>query len=203
MADTKELQAAIEAVEEQLSDARAQLEESQATIERLNEARVEAEGRFAITSRAVSDFEQRLAEQRQALVKATKEAAAASYERAVRERDAAVEQSIAAVRTLIAALEAVEAARNAVKEAATEARRVRAVVPNAPPVEPSATADEWARLHELVGAHSQARLDEELLAAAVQSDNPLVIKDLPPHLREAARARVRAAGDEARRRRKR
>ena len=200
MGDPEELRAAIKAVQDQLADARDQLEESQATIERLNAARVEAEGRFAITRRAVSDFEERLAEQQKALIQATKDAALGEYERAVRERDAAIEQAMAAVRTLIAALEAVEAARKTVSIAAQEARRARAIVPNVPPPESSVSADEWTRLHELVGAHSQARLDEELLAAAVQSNNPLVIKDLPPHLREAARARVRAAGEEARRR---
>lgn len=200
VADLEELRAAIEAVEEQLTDARAQLQESETTIERLHAARVEAEGRFAITRRAVLDFEQRLEEQQKALVKATREAAIAGYERAVGERDAAIEQVIAAARTLIAAFEAAEAARKSVAGAAQEARRVRAVVPNVPPPESSIPEEEWARLHELVGAHSQARLDEELIAAAVRSNNPLVVKELPPYLREAARARVRAAGDEARRR---
>jgi chromosome segregation ATPase len=204
VADLDGLKAAIARVEQQLAEARAQLRESEATIERLNAARVEAEGRSAITRRAVSDFEDRLEEQRQALVSATREAAAAGYERAVRERDAAVEQAMAAVRTLIAAFEALNAARESVAKAAQEARHARAVVPSLPPAESSVSEEEWRRLHELLGAQSQARLDEELLAAAARSGNPLVIEKLPPHLREAARARVRArvraADDEARRR---
>ena len=162
VSDLDGLKAAIAGVEEQLADARAQLRESEATIERLNATRIEAEGRFAITRRAVSDFEARLEEQRRALVSATREAAAAGYERAMRERDAAVEQAMAAVRTLIVAFEALDAARESVPKAAQEARRAGAVVPSVPPAESSVSEEEWRRLHELLGAQSQARLDEEL-----------------------------------------
>jgi hypothetical protein len=192
VADLAEVRAAIEAVEQQLSDARAQLEDAETSIERLNQERAEAEGRVAITRRAVTDFEERLKEQRQALVDATREAALEGYKRAVKDRDAAVEQVVGAVRALIAAFEGVGVARNAVAGAAQEARRLGAVVPQALPPEPRVPDDEWSRLHELIGASSQARLDEELIAAAARSGNYLRIKELPPHLREAARARLTA-----------
>ena len=197
VADLAELKATIEAVERELAEAREQLRESESTVERIDEARVQAEGRLAIARRAVSSFEERLGEQRQALLAATREAAVEAYQRAVRERDAAVERAAIAVRAVISAYEAIEAARATVADAAEEARRLGATVPRMPPPEPRLPEEDWTRVHQVLGAASQARLDEELVAAAAASNRMSALENLPPHLREAARARRARRGSHA------
>jgi hypothetical protein len=143
-----------------------------------------------LAQRAISDLERRLAEQREVLARQQRlDEARDRLGQAVADRDAAATRLAATAETLIAQLdelssmkETVTTARQAV-HAAGERRTIDL------PREPAELREAWDRLIERIRTDLGNQLEHELLDAAARSPFGNAIRDLPAHLRAAARER--------------
>jgi chromosome segregation ATPase len=188
--DATHLIAALAALEDELARAQSRLHAGQQEIEDLEKRKAETEGTVVLAQRAISDLERRLAEQREVLARQQRlDEARDRLGQAVADRDAAATRLAATAETLIAQLdelssmkETVTTARQAV-HAAGERRTIDL------PREPAELREAWDRLIERVRTDLGNQLEHELLDAAARSPFGNAIRDLPAHLRAAARER--------------
>ncbi|HEX3225218.1 MAG TPA: hypothetical protein VHQ89_03905 [Gaiellaceae bacterium] len=188
--DATHLIAALAALEDELARAQSRLHAGQQEIEDLEKRKAETEGTVVLAQRAISDLERRLAEQREVLARQQRlDEARDRLGQAVADRDAAATRLAATAETLIAQLdelssmkETVTTARQAV-HAAGERRTIDL------PREPAELREAWDRLIERIRTDLGNQLEHELLDAAARSPFGNAIRDLPAHLRAAARER--------------
>jgi chromosome segregation ATPase len=188
--DATHLIAALAALEDELARAQSRLHAGQQEIEDLEKRKAETEGTVVLARRAISDLERRLAEQREVLARQQRlDEARDRLGQAVADRDAAATRLAATAETLIAQLdelssmkETVTTARQAV-HAAGERRTIDL------PREPAELREAWDRLIERIRTDLGNQLEHELLDAAARSPFGNAIRDLPAHLRAAARER--------------
>jgi hypothetical protein len=183
--DAQQRVAQVGAIEAELGRARERLSEGEEKLDTLEQEKAETLGVVSIARRALSDLEQRLAEERQALAKAEREEARRRLEATVAERDAVARRLAGTADRLLAELDELDAARAAVAAAGRP-------VPLEPPSEPAELAEAWDRMLARLQSDVGRNLEEELLEAAARSPMGFAIKDLPPHLRPAAQERRRA-----------
>jgi chromosome segregation ATPase len=167
----------LEELAEKLSALHAEAEEAEATSFALEEEIHQAKARLGLARRAIEDHEARLAEKKDELKKAEREEALQLWD------EAAARLADASSKVLVE-LEAFEAAERAVSalgghpESAGDDRDVL----GAP----------WTQLKQAVRERIDTEFADEVLEAAVRSRMPDAMNALPAHLREAARARIRA-----------
>jgi predicted nucleic acid-binding Zn-ribbon protein len=186
-----ELAAEITALEVALGEAVAQLQGAEERAAALAEEKAEVDGRAKLARQAVTDFEQRIAQQREAFAAAEEfEQACQAVDALTRQRDLAAGRLAAAARELMERLDELASLRSEV-EAATEELHRRygrsvADVPRAP-AEPPELLEAWHALRERLEA--ERNLDEALLEAAASSRFVGAVDKLPQHLQEAGRRR--------------
>jgi chromosome segregation ATPase len=196
--DATQLIADLSALEEELARAQSRLHSGQQEIEELEKRKAETEGTVVLARRAISDLERRLAEQREVLARQQRlEEARDRLAQAVADRDAAATRLAATAETLLVQLdelssmgEAMTTARQAV-HAAGDRRTIEL------PREPAELREAWGRLIERIRADLGNQLEQELLEAAARSPFGNAIRDLPAHLRAAARERRAALHNQA------
>ena len=160
-------------------------------LEQLEASQAEAAGRLTLASRAKADLEQRLAQLRDDLRAAEREAAEDAYRQALDARDEAAEEAAAAIGRALATVEDLDRARATLKGAWEEASERGATLPDASD-EPVVYAEEWARLEQLVRSRAEWQLERDLVDAAAASPLGNAIQHLPAHLPQLARQRRRA-----------
>jgi chromosome segregation ATPase len=190
--DRDELEQQAAALERDLEAAAAEARSAEETLERLKQSQSETAGRLTLASRAEADLKQRLGDVRVAIREAAREAAEQALRQAVATRDASAKEAAAAINRAIGRLENLDAARAAVEKAAEEATHAGSRVGPTLPAEPASLAEQWSRLEQLVGAHAQWRLEQDMIEAAAGSAMGRAIDELPVHLQQVARERRRA-----------
>jgi chromosome segregation ATPase len=168
----------LDALRDHLARVRAEAEEAESVSVTLKQQLEEIEGRVHLTRRAISDYEQAIAEKEQLL-------AAAAREEAIQRQAEAGARLAESVDRLLTDLAAYEEAEADVTQ--SEGRAADSLPP-----QPEVLRERWDRLKDAVRERSDVEFADELVEAAARSRVPSVIDSLPAHLREAARARVQA-----------
>jgi len=186
-----ELAATVAALETSLAEVAARLEEVEERAASLAAEKAEVDGEANLARRALVDFEERIAQQRQALAVAEKyEEACQTRDDAVRRRDAAGQRFAMVARELLDSLDELARARSAVAAAHDDLRHrfagAAADISREPP-EPAELREAWRALQQRLQVEKD--LEEELLETAASSRYPMAADKLPPHLQEAARKR--------------
>ena len=189
-AEESNLEREIASLERALRDAVKQADTVKAALDDLEGHRNELAGRLAIARRAAEDYDTRLQERREELVRALEAEAEARLEESVAARDEAANRAADATVELIESFDRLNIARDELAEllAETEAT-LRRRADTGP--EPERLEREWGRLVEFVGKRAQLRLDDELIEAAVADPVGFKITKLPEHLQVIARQRRR------------
>jgi hypothetical protein len=190
--DAQQLLARVATIEEELERARERLIEGEEKLDILEQEKQETLGVLTIARRALTDLEQRLAEQRHALAEAEREEAHRRLEKTISDRDSVALRLAETADRVLSNLDELEAARAAVAAAhrpILDDRGARGPV-EVPP-EPAELAESWDRLVARLRSEIGRNLEEELLEAAARSPMGFAIKDLPTHLRAAAQERRR------------
>lgn len=196
----KEAESKLAVAEARRREAQERIEENAQRLARLEEERVDLLGDSAIAQRGVADFDAYLESIQEELAAIEVDEAHAAFKAAVRERDEALERAAEAVEGLVAAVNRIAAARESVCDTH---RRLGTLDPAAPPLvppEPKIFDEPWQDLAPLVESELDRRLESQIVEAAVQSPNLLVIDQLPEHLRELAWQRKRERKRDAARR---
>jgi chromosome segregation ATPase len=168
-----------------------QLRRSEQRLAELEDEQKELEGALMSARRAVADLDAQAEQLEHELRLAVVEEARDGFAEAVRARQAATEEAAAAARQLRAAHDRLQQSRQAVDKAHAKLRDLG--VREDAPVEHEQTLleDEWRSLAQLVEDELNARLQEQIVAAAASSGNPSDIEALPEHLQALARERRR------------
>jgi hypothetical protein len=199
--DRKEVEGQLVAAETRRREAQARLEQNAERLAQLEDERNRLLGDTAIAKRGVTDFAERVERLRQQLHAVEVDEARIALDAAVRVRDAALARGAEAAESLLAAIEQLTAARTNLAEAHRQLLTIDVTAPKLLPAEPSVYDEQWRALAPLVEVELGVRLDSELVEAAVRNPNPLVVNQLPEHLRELARQRKRDLQRELLRRR--
>jgi chromosome segregation ATPase len=189
--DRAEIEARLESAEQRRREAESHLAENAERLERLEEERAELLGRSQLAKQHLRDFDAQLAKLQAELAAIEVEEARAEFEAAVQERDDAFVKAAEAVDGVAAAVEELGRARAHVDEAHRLVTRLDPGEQHAVPPEPSTFEDRWHEAEPLVEAELNARHEVRLVEEAVRDSNPLVIDQLPEHLRDLARRRKR------------
>jgi DNA repair exonuclease SbcCD ATPase subunit len=188
--DAAHLVADLAALEEELARAQSRLHAGQQEIEELEKRKAETQGSVILAERAISDLERRLAEQREVLARRQRlEEARDRLAQAIADRDAAATRLAATAEALMVQLDELSALGDTVTTAqqAVQAAGDRRTLEL--PGEPAELRDAWNRLIERIRTQLGSQLEHELLEAAARSPFGNAIRDLPAHLRAAARER--------------
>jgi hypothetical protein len=191
--DRSEVEAKLAAAETGRREAQSKLEQNAERLAQLEDERNRLLGESADLDGYVEELREQLAvvdEARRAL------------DDAVRARDAALARGAEAAEALLAAIDALTAARTSLNEAHRQLRKVDIETPKALPPEPSLYDEQWRALAPLVEVELGVQLESELVAAAIRNPSPMVLDQLPEHLRELASQQKRDLQRERIRRRR-
>lgn len=189
--DRAQVEARLADAEQRRREAESSLAEHTERLEKLEEERAELLGRSQLAKQHISDFDAHLTKLHADLAAIELEEARADFEAAVQHRDDAFRKAADVVDALAAAVEELGRARAQVAEAHRVVEHLDPEEQYAVPSEPSTFKDQWQEAEPLVEAELNASLDSRLVEEAVRNPNPLVIEQLPEHLRDLARRRKR------------
>jgi ABC-type phosphate transport system auxiliary subunit len=166
-------------LEQKLATLRARAEEDESTYSELEGQVHELNQQLVLTRREVADLERLLMEKRREFLKA-------EYDVAFQAREEAAARLAEAISQVLAELDLYAQAQQAlaVLQGGPDARDAKA--------EPELVTQSWERLVNAVGQRINELFEDELIETASRSLRPSAIRELPEHLREAARERTRA-----------
>jgi hypothetical protein len=182
MSGTEALGADLDALAQQRAALLIQAEEAQAAAASLERELEERKAQLEEVERRVLLIRGELDACDQLMAETQEKLRAAQRQEALDRREEAARRLADLISTVLDELEAYETADQ------TASRLAR---PGGLP-QPEVLGDSWERLKQAVQERTDTQLDDELIEAAIQSRMPDAINALPPHLREAARARVQA-----------
>ena len=188
----------IASLEEEIAALQAAEHEHDAAVAALNEELEARRDRLAVTRQALADFQQRMHQKRAQLDEAMADEARRAFEQVMQEREEAGRSVAEAAELLLERLHALdqlqETAKVAWKTAASRSSAIGRLLegPAAKEIEtqPEAMRESWGRLCEEIRQRINEQFEEQLVEAAMHK--PDAIKDLPVHLQELARQRLRS-----------
>jgi hypothetical protein len=168
-----------EQLEQKLATLRARAEEEESTYSEIAGQAHELSEKLGLTRREVADSTRLLMEKRTEFIKA-------EYDVAFQAREEAAARLAEAISQVLAELDLYAQAQQALAalQGGRYARDAQA--------EPELATQSWERLVNVVGQRINELYEEELVETASRSLRPSAIRELPEHLREAARERTRA-----------
>jgi chromosome segregation ATPase len=166
-------------LEQRLATLRARAEEEESAYSELEGQVHELSEKLELTRREVADLNALLMEKRTEFIKA-------EYDVAFQAREDAAARLAAAISEVLAELDLYGQAQRtlAALQGGPDARDTQA--------EPELATTSWERLVNAVEQRIKELYENELIETASRSASPSAIRELPEHLREAARARIRA-----------
>lgn len=165
-------------LEQRLATLRARAEEEESAYSELEGQVHELSEKLELTRREVGDLNALLMEKRTEFIKA-------EYDVAFQAREDAAARLAEAISQVLAELDLYAQAQQdlAALQGGPDARDQ---------TEPELATTSWERLVNAVEQRIKELYENELIEAASRSASPGAIRELPEHLREAARARIRA-----------
>jgi len=163
-------------LEQKLATLSARAEEEESTYSELEGQVHELNEKLVLTRREVADLKRLLMEKRAEFIKA-------EYDVAFQAREEAAARLAEAISQVLAELDLYAQAQQALAalHGGPDAR-----------AEPELATQSWERLVNAVGQRINELFEDELVETASRSQRPSAIRELPEHLREAARERTRA-----------
>lgn len=166
-------------LEQKLSTLRTRADEEESTFSELEGQVHELSEKLALTRREVVNVEGLLTEKRTEFIKAEYDVAFQAREEAAARLAEAISQVLAELAVYDRAQQALAALHGGPDGYDAQA-------------EPELATESWNRLVNAVQQRITEQYENELIEMASRSPSPAAIRELPEHLREAARARVRA-----------
>ena len=166
-------------LEQRLATLRARAEEEESAYSELEGQVHELSGKLELTRHEVADFNALLIEKRTEFIKA-------EYDVAFQAREDAAARLAEAISHVLAELDLYAQAQQALAalQGGPDAHDAQA--------EPELATTSWERLVNAVQQRINEHYENALIETASRDPRPSAIRELPEHLREAARARVRA-----------
>jgi hypothetical protein len=166
-------------LEQKLATLRARAEEEESTYSELEGQVHELSEKLVLTRREVADLSRLVMDKRTEFIKA-------EYDVAFQAREEAAAQLAETISQVLAELDLYDQAQQALAtlQGGPAGREAQG--------EPELATTSWERLINAVQQRINEQYENELIETASRSPSPSAIRELPEHLREAARARVRA-----------
>ena len=166
-------------LEQKLVTLRARAEEDESTFSELQGQVHDLSEKLVLTRREVEDLERLLMEKRSEFIKA-------EYDVAFQAREEATARLAESISQVLAELDAYDRTQQALADlpGGADGRDAQA--------EPELATTSWERLVDAVQQRINKQYENALIETASRDPRPSAIRELPEHLREAARARVRA-----------